>query len=200
MTVLLFDLYGVLLRTQDADGLARIEQATGHSGEEFWAAYWGCRHGYDAGTMSAHEYWAAVGDQLGAPIRDVEQAHEQDLRSWMGSDPEMIAYVTGLIGDGVRVALLSNIPVELAERVLVSFDWLARFEPLILSGRTGLAKPDPRLFERAVEATGVAAGDILFIDDRLENVEAAQSVGLQGHVFIGIDDLRPVIERALGRD
>lgn len=69
MPALLFDLYGVLLRVQDPEHLARIEEAAGHSGEAFWSAYWDCRPDYDAGLVSTHGYWSRVADRLDAPIR-----------------------------------------------------------------------------------------------------------------------------------
>ena len=199
MPALLFDLYGVLLRVQDPEHLARIEEAAGHSGEAFWSAYWDCRPDYDAGLVSTPGYWSRGADRLDAPIRDVADAHEQDMASWLAGDPEMIAYVTGLADAGARTALLSNIPVPLAERVLVAHPWLQRLDPLLLSGRIGLAKPDPRLFAHALEALGAPAGEVLFVDDRDENVAAAESVGMAGHVFTGIDGLRPVVEAHLGR-
>ena len=87
----------------------------------------------------------------------------------------------------------------LAERVLVAHPWLHRLDPLLLSGRIGLAKPDPRLFEHALAALALPAGEVLFVDDRDENVAAAESVGMAGHVFTGIDGLRPVVEAHLGR-
>ncbi len=199
MPALLFDLYGVLLRVQDPEHLARIEEASGHSGEAFWSAYWDCRPDYDAGLVSTHGYWSRVADRLDAPIRDVADAHEQDMASWLAGDPQMIEYVTGLADAGARTALLSNIPVPLAERVLAAHPWLQRLDPLLLSGRIGLAKPDPRLFEHALGALGLPAGEVLFVDDRDENVAAAESLGMAGHVFTGIDGLRPVVEAHLGR-
>ena len=141
MPALLFDLYGVLLRVQDPEHLARIEEASGHSGEAFWSAYWDCRPDYDAGLVSTHGYWSRVADRLDAPIRDVADAHEQDMASWLAGDPQMIEYVTGLADAGARTALLSNIPVPLAERVLAAHSWLQHLDPCCSRG--GSASPSP---------------------------------------------------------
>ncbi|MGC0403586.1 FMN phosphatase YigB (HAD superfamily) [Streptomyces sp. SAI-126] len=51
------------------------------------------------------------------------------------------------------------------------------------SGRIGAAKPDPAAFHHCVTALPAAPADFLFVDDREENVRAAQAVGMNGHVF-----------------
>ena len=53
------------------------------------------------------------------------------------------------------------------------------FDLLMASHLIGYTKPDRRIFEEAVRRTGAEAGEILFIDDRSENVAAASSVGLE---------------------
>ncbi|MFF7131062.1 MULTISPECIES: HAD-IA family hydrolase [unclassified Streptomyces] len=47
----------------------------------------------------------------------------------------------------------------------------------------GAAKPDPAAFHHCVTALPAAPADFLFVDDREENVRAAQAVGTNGHVF-----------------
>ncbi|NED56561.1 HAD family phosphatase, partial [Micromonospora aurantiaca] len=57
--VIVFDLYGVIARTQTPAAIRRIEELAGAPGPAFWDAYWACRPAYDAGQESA-AYWAAV--------------------------------------------------------------------------------------------------------------------------------------------
>lgn len=47
----------------------------------------------------------------------------------------------------------------------------------------GLLKPDPRIYESMREKLGCAFGEILFIDDKPANVEAAQALGINALVF-----------------
>lgn len=42
-----------------------------------------------------------------------------------------------------------------------------------------MAKPDPRYFGKLIEVVGEAPAEILFVDDKLENVEGAASIGLK---------------------
>lgn len=50
---LLFDLYGVIMKGQTEAGMAEIQRAAGHPGDDFWPAYWGCRDGYGQGRPLA---------------------------------------------------------------------------------------------------------------------------------------------------
>ncbi len=65
-----------------------------------------------------------------------------------------------------------------------------RFTDIVVSGDEKLIKPDPAIYTLALDRFGLAAGEGLFIDDRLENIEAARDNGFVGHHFIGADVLR----------
>lgn len=54
----------------------------------------------------------------------------------------------------------------------------------------GVAKPDPRIYEIAAERAGVPMDRCLFVDDRLENIEAAVALGMTGVLFREPTDLR----------
>ncbi len=58
----------------------------------------------------------------------------------------------------------------------------------------GLHKPDPACYRRAIEILGVAPEQILFIDDRIANVEAAQQAGIEALHFTGEKKLRQDLE------
>ena len=54
------------------------------------------------------------------------------------------------------------------------------FEKLFLSFEMGMRKPDPRIFRKVVQVTGINPSESVFIDDSRQNVEAAKSIGLAG--------------------
>jgi len=55
-------------------------------------------------------------------------------------------------------------------------------DELVISAEVGCAKPDPRIFEIALDRVGARPGDALFIDDTPGHVAAAQALGIAGHV------------------
>lgn len=57
------------------------------------------------------------------------------------------------------------------------------FQDILVSGEEKLLKPDPAIYHMAEQRFGYAPGELLFADDRLENVEAARRCGWQAHHF-----------------
>src|SRR5260370_36265947 len=74
--------------------------------------------------------------------------------------------------------LLTNMAVELRRCVAQSFPSLSTFEYLIYSCDYGSIKPEPSIYRNCLELLKVAPQDILYLDDRAENVEAAARLGI----------------------
>ena len=78
------------------------------------------------------------------------------------------------------------------------FPFLDLLEEVVVSGSEGVAKPDAAIFEIVVARAGRPASRLVFVDDREDNVAAANACGLDGVVFTGADDLRTALrERGL---
>ena len=189
---LLFDLYGVLLHTQSDGDIAAIEQACGTDGR-LWPVYWELRPAFDAGELTADQYWSAVCSRLNLVEVDIDRVVAADTASWLRPDDEMIRAVCDLAGHGWTVGLLSNIPEFLAGAVRAEFDFLDRFDAVTMSCDIGVAKPDARAYAIAAARLGAEPGRIIFFDDSPTNVEAARQAGLEAHVFTG----REVLDRVL---
>jgi len=109
---------------------------------------------------------------------------------------ESYAYVDGmeallaeLSQRGPRLWVLSNYSpwFDRVRRVLA----LDRFfEGHVVSCATGHRKPDPRAYRALLEQARVAPADVLFVDDREVNLEAAQALGLDALRFVDAEALR----------
>lgn len=64
------------------------------------------------------------------------------------------------------------------------------FRDIVVSGDEKMMKPDPAIYQLALNRFGLAAGEGLFVDDRLENVQAAETNGFAGHHFVDATTLR----------
>lgn len=71
----------------------------------------------------------------------------------------------------------------------------APFRDIVVSGDERLTKPDPAIYLLALRRFGLAPGEGLFVDDRLENVVAAQANGFVGHHFVDAKTLRSDLDR-----
>ncbi len=69
------------------------------------------------------------------------------------------------------------------------------FEDILVSGTEKLMKPDAAIYALAIKRFGVDPGACLFVDDRIENVRAAEAAGMHGHVFHDAETLRAELER-----
>ncbi|WP_171075255.1 HAD family hydrolase [Nonomuraea basaltis] len=196
--MIVFDLYGVIARTQSPEARQRIVALAGVPGERFWEAYWACRPAYDAGQDGA-AYWGAVADQLGTRFADVPALLAADLDSWCHVDADMVAVVHELANQGHRLGLLSNIIEDLVPMWESRHgEWLGRFAALTYSCRIGVAKPERRAYEICAESMGVAPRDVLFFDDNEVNVVAAREAGMAAELFVSPEQVR-ALSRAVMR-
>jgi len=74
-------------------------------------------------------------------------------------------------------------------------DIFDRFRDIVVSGDELLTKPDPAIYHLALDRFGVTAADAVFIDDRADNVAAANAVGIHGLVFEDAATLRADLAR-----
>jgi putative hydrolase of the HAD superfamily len=76
------------------------------------------------------------------------------------------------------------------ESIKRSFDWIYDFDVLIWSYQHRMIKPQPEIYHLVLERLGTAPEETLFLDDKLENIEAAQNLGMRGLQFSTVEKLR----------
>ena len=75
--------------------------------------------------------------------------------------------------------VLSNWSAETYEGMEEKYPFLKDFDGKIISGRDCLIKPDPAIYELAISRFDLIPEETLFIDDRLDNIQAAQNLNFQ---------------------
>jgi len=88
-----------------------------------------------------------------------------------------------------RVILLSNTDVMRYGFIKNNFPEILIFDAYILSHLEGCIKPDPRIYKAALEKAEAQADECLFIDDRGDNIDAANALGINTIHFIERVDL-----------
>jgi epoxide hydrolase-like predicted phosphatase len=104
-----------------------------------------------------------------------------------GAREAMVSRTRSLRAEGYATALVTNNAREfgVAWRAVLPLDEL--FDVVIDSSEVGVRKPDPAIFQRALDSLGgVAAERSVFLDDFPGNVEAARRLGMRG-VVVGED-------------
>ena len=95
----------------------------------------------------------------------------------------MEEYVKELKAKGFRIFGLSNWSVETFALVRTVYPVLNLMEDMVISGIERVMKPDPRIFQLALQRFGIKAEETVFIDDNPKNVAAANAMGITGILF-----------------
>jgi 2-haloacid dehalogenase len=106
------------------------------------------------------------------------------------ADDGTVAVVDELRRRGVAIFALTNWSAETFPFAEERYPFLGWFEDIVVSGRERLIKPDPAIFELAVDRFRVDPPSTAFIDDSAANVVAADRAGLRGHHYTDASQLR----------
>ena len=79
--------------------------------------------------------------------------------------------------DKYKLSILSNALPSRRHHELLMENLIAYFDPIIISFEIGVHKPDPEIFNYELRQSPFQASEIVFIDDKLENLEAAEKAG-----------------------
>lgn len=85
----------------------------------------------------------------------------------------------------VPVFSLTNFGIETYALAETRYYFLRTFDRDFISGHMGVIKPDPQIYQMLESGSGLSGADLLFTDDRPENIDAAASRGWQTHLFEG---------------
>jgi len=201
VTWVLFDYGGVVSQPPAPAEVASLAGAAGVSVKALVAVYWEWRRAYDLAELDAPGYWQQVGRSLGRGFSEAEISElvRLDSVSWLRMQAGTVALIEDLAAAGLPLALLSNAPGELAEAIS-GLPVAAYFGHLLFSCQLKVAKPDPECYTRALARLGASAEDVIFIDDRAENVAAAAALGLHSVHFTSPDEARAAVaQRLAGR-
>lgn len=195
MKWVLFDYGEVLSHAQPEVDRVRLVEAAGIDSGGFWQGYWQHRLDFDRGTLTPGAYWSEV---LGrrASGAEVERLVTLDVESWTHANEGTVAILSELRASGCPVALLSNAPVCVADGI-ERLPWIQTMNARFYSGHLGLVKPDAEIYLRVAAGLGARPGDFVFVDDRLVNVNGAESAGMSAVHFRDAETLRADLKTAL---
>jgi len=133
-----------------------------------------------AEVVHTHPHWAA----------HARAYRTHFAASLLGEVPGTGAIVRDLAAAGVPMWGLTNWSAELYPYAPATFDVLDLLDDVVVSGREGVAKPDPRVFEIVAERAGLPLDRLAFVDDRAGNAAAAAALGMDAIVFTDAATLR----------
>ncbi len=96
---------------------------------------------------------------------------------------------------GVKVYALTNFSAEKWPAFRRSYYFTDLFEGVLVSGEVQLVKPDPRIYQIAMDRFDLDPEQTFFTDDRLDNIHAATQLGMIGHQFTTPKKLEAALHR-----
>ncbi|MDO5721160.1 MAG: HAD family phosphatase [Actinomycetaceae bacterium] len=167
---------------------------SGHLNEKEWedfterSEFWQLNEALDRGR-SVSEVMRYVKDRHRGDIAIWERFFRNYRLSLTGVVPGMRTLISQLHANRVKTAVLSNWGVELFQHTLAAHPFIEDLGPRIVSGYEGIAKPDRAIFELAQKRFHTPLKDMIMVDDREDNIAAAQAVGMEGIRFIDAEQL-----------
>jgi putative hydrolase of the HAD superfamily len=101
---------------------------------------------------------------------------------------ELLNYVRHL-KDSYKIGLLTNATREEILSITNKHHISTLFDEIVTSAEIGLEKPDPKIFDYILTKMNIHASEVIFIDDRERNTNAARSLGINSITFINNEQL-----------
>ncbi len=192
----IFDVGGVLFHQPDKSRQRCWEERLGLAVDTLGSTIWRMPISTQAeiGLASRAAVWAEVARRFSLTLTDAAIL-EEDYFSGSEWNVQLIDYARSLRAN-YTTGIITNVWPDARAAVK---DWVNDevFDDLIFSAEVGLAKPDRRIYELALDRLHVNPAEAVFIDDGQGNVEAAQAIGMQGIRFENTEQTIVEIERYL---
>jgi putative hydrolase of the HAD superfamily len=197
-----FDCGGVLLRDGDLTPYEQWGQRLELGPDELAARLWqgDIWTQAECGQLSDNEFWREVGVALGLDEAETERLRDDLWSTWV-VDERVLALIDRL-RQRHPVWMLSNATDALEELLAKHYCVADRFARILTSARLGMAKPDLAIFEHLLDQLQLPPGEVVFVDDRAENITAAASMGIHVIWYIHAAELerqlRPYLSNGQG--
>jgi glucose-1-phosphatase len=185
----LFDLGGVIVRTEYQAPRQHLAESLGMDYDDIdKIVFGGGTNGSAAratlGQISEDEHWLNVMKILKQPASENERIRAEFFAGDI-IDRTLLDFLRS-IRPKYKTGLISNAWNGLRNYILrEKFD--DAFEYMVISSEVGAAKPDPKIFQIALEQLQVRANEAVFVDDFIENIEACEKVGMKGIHFRDVE-------------
>jgi epoxide hydrolase-like predicted phosphatase len=180
--VVFFDLGGVIVRTEFQTPRQQLADRLGMDYEDLSKIVFDSDSGLKAsmGEIAADAHWSFIVKRLKRPASEIPLIREEFFAGDI-VDRTLVEYIRSL-RDKYKVGLISNAWSDLRDFIVrEKFDDV--FDKMIISAEVGAVKPEPKIFQIALEHFGVKPREAVFVDDFYINIEGCEKVGIKGIHF-----------------
>lgn len=177
-----FDFGGVIQRTEYQAPRQQLAQRFGMEYEDIDNVVFNSPTAKQAtvGAIPVNKHWDAVAKRLKVDKKEIAKVEAEFFAGDL-LDLSILEYLRSLRPRFVT-GLISNAWSDMRE-YLVRKKIDDAFDHLTISAEVGVAKPEAKIYQLALEQAQVKAGEAVFVDDVLANIEACEEVGMKGIHF-----------------
>lgn len=188
--VVVFDYGEVISRSPSETDRAELVAVAGVEADLFWERYWAHRDALDRGDLGVTNYWQTIATELGVTWTPgtLQQLWAADFRSWVSVEPGTVELLAEMHAGGTRLALLSNAGFDFSDPFRFS-PMGQYFERIFVSAEMNALKPEPAIYLEVATELGITPAQMVFIDNKSVNTDAAAALGITVHHFTGVDGL-----------
>jgi len=191
-----FDLGGVIVRTEFQSPRQQLADRLGMEYEDLNRIVFDSDSGLRAsmGEIAADAHWASVIQRLKRPATEISLIREEFFAGDI-VDRTLVEYIRSLRGK-YKTGLISNAWSDLRDFVVrEKFD--DAFDKMIISAEVGAVKPEPKIFQLALQQFGVKPREAVFVDDFYINIEGCEKVGIRGIHFKDVESTLKQLKQLL---
>ena len=181
----IFDMGGVLVRTEDRAPRTALGLRFGKTYSEFDEAVFGVPTSGQAsrGEITTQDHMRTLMRNFGLPENN-ETIKEFRDQFFAGDvvDKAMVAEIDAL-RPKYRTAILIDAWDDLRGFLEDTWQIAYAFDDIFISAEMGVTKPDPKIYKMVLEALNLQPEETVFVDDFLHNIEAARELGMHGIHF-----------------
>lgn len=179
----LFDIGGVLETTPSTGWADRWSERLGIGADQLFRRLEATWEAGDIGAVTLEQVEVEIAEALELDDEGVRAFMEDQWEEYLGTLNEPLAEFFAGLRPRYRTGILSNSFVGAREREQGAYDFASMCDLLVYSHEEGMKKPEAALYLLACERLGVAPSEVVFLDDRPENVEGAEAVGMRAVQF-----------------
>jgi putative hydrolase of the HAD superfamily len=191
-----FDLGGVIVRTEYQTPRQQLADRLGMEYDDLNRIVFDSETGLQAaiGAITPQQHWESVIKRLKRPAEELTAIRDEFFAGDI-VDRQILEFLRSLRGK-YQTGLISNAWSDLRD-YLVREKMEDVFDHIIISAEVGVAKPDPKIFQIALEQARVRPNEAVFVDDFHINIEGCEKVGMKGIHFKDAQSTLPQLKQLL---
>ncbi|MDR2942372.1 MAG: HAD-IA family hydrolase [Treponema sp.] len=195
--IVTFDYGGVVCFMPSPEMRGEIARLSGLSDEVLWELDRKYRGEWDRGVYDGIGHYRFILAKEGVSLNDGSLARivQADFESWSRINPATVKLMRDIKAAGLRLGILSNIPRDFPRDSVSVF---AEADIAVFSCDLGIIKPEAGIYEKLREKAGCAYEEIVFFDDKVDNVNKARELGIQAFLWEGAEAARTLVSGLTG--